>query len=294
MSPAVYPPVTIDPPAVERYSGGLYSVAPPHPGLVVDGDPRRWENGVQYQSETCAEPTTWALTCGTDPLREAKIPSLTFPLVQGTPFVAYLGVQCALLGRSLEEYARNVFNALDLCEQRVVERTFWTGDQNNDPHLATGVYDPILNPDGVHVLGGATALGVMQGVGALESWLGENYCGVGILHAPRGLASYAANFRLLSGTNPRLTTPLGNRWAFGGGYAINTGPDGTPAEDGTAWIYATGHVDISRSEIWMQPDQLEQAFNRVTNDVELFAERTFVITRECSLAAVLVRLDCAC
>lgn len=293
---AIAPPILISPPAIERYTGGLYSVAPPQPGPVADGNDRRWENGIQYQSETCTETKTWAVTCGTDPEREDKTFDLTFPLVEGTPFVSYLGVQCALVGRTLEEYRTAVFNGLDICEQRTIETTFWTGDQGNDPHLANGVYDAITNPDGVHILGDSdvTPLGVLQGVAALESWLGDNYCGVGVLHAPRGLAPYAANFALINGSNPRLNTPLGTHWAFGAGYSVNTGPDGTVAPAGTAWIYATGQVNIWRSPIWMQPGAIEQAFNRKTNDVELLAERAFVITLECAIAAVRVRLDCTC
>lgn len=292
-----YPPITIDAPPVERYSGGLYSVAPPQSGPVMDGEPRRWENGIQYQSETCAQPSTWAVTCGTDPEREVKEATMQLPLVEGTPFVAYLGINCSLQGKTLEDFRRYVTNALEMCEQTAVERTFWTGDMGNDPHLANGVYDPVANPDGAEILGTSdvTALGVMQGVAALESWLGENYCGTGVLHAPRGLAAYAANFNLLKdGSGGQLLTPLRNRWAFGGGYVVNTGPDGTEATEGTAWIYATGQVNIWRSEIWLQPDQLEQAFAIRSNIVEMFAERAFVITRECRTAAVRVRLDCAC
>jgi hypothetical protein len=295
--PAIYPPITIEAPPVERYSGGLYSVAPPRTGPVVDGEPRRWENGIQYQSETCADPSTWAVTCPDDVERATKEATLELPLVSGTPFVAYLGINCSLPGKTLEDFRRLVYNALDLCEQRAVERTFWTGDMGNDAHLADGVYDPILNPDGVEILGTSdvTALGVMQGVGALESWLGENYCGVGILHAPRGLAPYAANFQLIrEGSGSQLLTPLKTRWAFGGGYVENTGPDGTEAAEGTAWIYATGQVNIWRSDIWIQPDELQQAFAMRTNTVEMFAERAFVITKECRTAAVRVRLDCAC
>lgn len=279
---AVYPPLTIDPPQIERQIGGLYAAAnfPNPPG---DGD--RWENGVQYQAETCADATTWAITCGTDAERETKEATLALPLVSGTPFVAYLGILCPLVGYTLEEFGRLVRNALEACEQRAVERTFWTGDMGNDPHLA--------DPDTV-VLGGAEPLGVLQGIATLESYLADTYCGVGVLHAPRGLAPYAANFGLIQGTNPRLSTPLGTRWAFGAGYSVNIGPDGTPAPDGTAWIYATGQVNIWRSEVWMQPDDLEQAFSRTTNDVEMFAERSFVLTTECVTAAVLVRLDCAC
>lgn len=290
---AIAPPVLIEPPPIERYTGGLYAVAPPQLGPVSGGSERRWENGVEYQSEVCAQTSVWAVTCGTDPERTDKTFEQTFAMVSGSPFVSYLGVQCMLPGRTLEEYEASVRNALDLCEQRSIERTFWTGDMGNDPHLANGVYDPVTNPDGVHVLG-AGAVSVVDGISLLEGWLGDNYCGVGILHTPRTVAPYATAQQQIDGTNPRLTTKLGTRWAFGAGYSVNTGPDGTEAAAGSAWIYATGQVNVWRSPIWIQPGALEQSFNRRTNDVELVAERAFVLTRECAVAAVRVNLDCAC
>lgn len=293
---AIAPPVLIEPPQIERYTGGLYAVAPPQLGPVVGGSERRWENGVEYQSEICAQTNVWAVTCGTDPERADKTFDQTFAMVEGTPFVSYLGVQCALPGHTLEEYEASVRNALDLCEQRTIERTFWTGDMGNDPHLANGVFDAITNPDGVHVLDASdvTAVSVVDGIAALEEWLGDNYCGTGILHAPRRVAPYAAAQYQIEGSNPRLSTALGTHWAFGAGYSANTGPDGSEAAAGTAWMYATGQVNIWRSPIWMQPGVLEQAFNRRSNDVELLAERAFVITLECAVAAVRVTLDCTC
>lgn len=293
---AVYPPITIPAPPVERATGGLYSAAN-MPELPADGGGSRWESGVQYENETCAVPGSWAVVCIDDEDRADKVPTLALPVVTGTPFVAYLGVQCALIGHSLDEYARMVNNALDLCEQKAVERTFWTGDMSNDPHLASGVFDAVTNPNGVIILGpdaGVTPLGVVQGVAALEQYLGDNYCGVGILHAPRAVAPFAAENNQIVGSGNRMTTTLGTRWAFGAGYSVNTGPTGVEAPDGTAWIYATGQVTILRSDIWMQPGAVEQAFNRRTNDAEMYAERAFVITTECVKAAVRVRLDCDC
>lgn len=291
---AVYPPITIPAPPVERTTGGLYAAAN-FPELPGEGN--QWENGVQYENETCAEPGGWAVVCIDDEDRADKVPTLTLPVVSGTPFVAYLGIQCALVGHSLEEYERMARNALDLCEQKAVERAFWTGDLGNTPFLAAGVYDVNTNPDGVVILGpdaGVTPLSVVQGIAALEQYLGDNYCGVGVLHAPRAVAPFAAENTQIVGSGNRMTTVLGTRWAFGAGYSVNTGPTGVEAADGSAWIYATGQVNILRSDIWLQPGALEQAFNRLTNDAELYAERAFVITTECVKAAVRVRLDCDC
>ena len=288
------PKALIAPPPIERYTGGLYSAAPPQLGPVIDGDPDRWLNGLQFQAETCAKPKSWAPTCIDDVARVDKEFTLEFPDVGGTGFVEYLGVQCALVGHSLEDYRDILNRALGACEQNAVERTFWTGDMGNSPRL---VNDPnftefnavIVNPVP------ATPMGIVEGIAALESRLADEYCGVGVLHAPRGLAPYAANLRQIEGTNPRLTTVLGTRWAFGAGYSVNTGPDGVAAPTDTAWIYATSAVQIYRSSIWMQPDVLEQAFRTRTNFVEMLAERGFVITVDCPVKfAALVQLDCQC
>lgn len=282
------PKLLIEPPPVERYAGGLYDVAD-FPDLPGDG--QRWQNGVEFQSETCSEPQGWAITCPDDPAREAKEFSQEFPTLSGTPFVEYLGVQCALVGRTLEEYADIVRRSLELCERRAVERTFWTGDLGNDPHLADD--DPvtgatILNP-------GVDALSLIEGIGELEEALGDSYCGTGIIHAPRKTAAYATNLNQIEGSGKRMTTKLGTRWAFGAGYSVNTGPDGTPAAAGEVWLYGTPAIQIYRSDIWMQPDQLEQAFQTRTNFVEMFAERLFVITMDCPIKfAVRVTLDCSC
>lgn len=286
---AIAPPITIDAPPVERLQGGLFAAAN-FPDLpVVDDNPNRWEAGIQYESEMCANPSTWAETCPGDvEPRLDKNPTLEFPLVEGTPFVAYLGVQCALPGKTLEEYERRVRNALAACEQRAVERTYWTGDMGNETHLA--------DPSAV-VVGGGTVLAplsIVRGIAALESALGDQYCGVGVIHAPRSVAPYAADKQLIQGPLSRMTTPLGTRWAFGSGYSVNTGPDGAPAPSGVGWMYATGQVNIWRSEMWLQPDQLEQAFNTRTNDVLMLAERKYVITHECVLFAVPVNLSCDC
>lgn len=287
---ATCPPLLVAPPPTTPYVGGLFAVAR-FPELPDEGNGRRWEcGGVQYEAETCAKPIGWHEVCAgdvTQPPQVEKVPTLEFPLIEGTPFTALLGVECKLTGYTLEEFERRVVNAFTLCEQRTVEEIYWTGSEGNDPHLA----DPACV-----ALGDVTdPLTITGGVAALESYLGDNYCGVGIIHAPRAIASYAAAMNLLCdcGT-PKVSTPLGTRWAFGGGYSVNTGPDGTPAPDGVAWLYATGQVNIWRSEVWVNPDDLRYAFNTRTNDVTVFAERKYVITHECVCAAIPVVVGCNC
>lgn len=283
------PPLLVAPPPTEPFVGGLFAAAR-FPELPSDGNGNRWECGIQYEAETCAKPIGWHASC--DEPREDKEPTLTFPLVEGKPFTVILGVQCPLVGYTLEEFERRVRAAFVLCEQRTVEEIFMTSSEGNN-----GLAGTILEPSDCHVpegLSTANPLTILGGVAAIEDYMGREYCGTPVIHAPRAIASYAAAKNLVVGGTGRQTTPLGSRWAFGAGYSANVGPDGVPAPDGVAWMYATGAVSIWRSEVWINPDDLRYAFDRRTNDVTIFAERQYVITTECACIAVPVAVSCDC
>lgn len=281
------PPMLLPaPPPTEPFVGGLFAAASfPDP---PDGMP--WECGIQYESETCAKPRGWSADCETP--REDKVADLAFPLVDGKPFQVILGVQCPLVGYTLQEFERRVRQAFVLCEQRAVEEIFMTSSEDNN-----GLAGTVEEPSECTVLANATVenpLTITGGISAIEDHMGANYCGTPVIHAPRGVAAYAAAQNLLVGSVGRQTTPVGSRWAFGGGYAANVGPDGVEAPDGVAWLYATGAVNIWRSEAWTNPDKLEYAFNTRTNDALVFVERTYVITTECTCVAVPVSVSCNC
>lgn len=298
---AQYPPLTVDAPPVDAQTPtGLFTVARLLQGgdLPSDGNGSRWEAGVQYQIQTCADVSGWTEVCPpTEP--EDKTFDLRFPTVTGTPFVAYLGIDCPLVGYTLDEFETAVRNGFLANEARLVEDAFWTGRFGNSPSLAGTIADPsdCVNltpgePDGVY--SGGTPLTIVGGISALEDYLGANYGGVGIIHSPRGVAAFAARDYQIEKNGNRLSTILGTRFAFGGGYTVNTGPDGVAAPAGEAWLYATGAVTIYRSEVFINPDELRAAFDTRTNQVEILAERKYVIVRECVCAAVRVRVGCSC
>lgn len=286
------PPLLVPAPPLDTYSGGLYSAASPQ----TQDDPH-WQCGVMHETSGCADVGVWAETCPPD-VPEEKPQDYVPGWVTGTPFHAVLGVDCSLPGSSLEEFRRKLTAAMQQCAQRTVERVYWTGEQGNRPRLAgTPAVDPD-NPedDEVVVLNTGSPVSLGAGVAALEKYLGQNYCGTGVIHAPASVATYADTLRLVHG-NPgqSLRTILGTRWAFGRGYEINTAPGGVPAADGTAWMYATGRVAIWQSPIFLpNEDDLQAAFDRRTNETNLFVEQTFAITHECVTAAVLVNADCSC
>lgn len=276
------PKMYVDPPAITPYEFGLFSVAQ-RPAPERDD---HWRCGVQYEPFACDKAKGEGDRCDTPQPDKAADDGV--PLVEGDPFTIYDGYLCRLPGRAdPQELINRATQALILGEQRAVEEAFWTGNLGNDPHLA----DPsavVVNVTPTP----ADALTVVAGVAALENYLGENYSGVGVLHSPRGVATLLSRDGVITATRTGLRTVLGTGLAAGGGYVVNTGPDGTPAPDGYAWIYATGAVVIRSGEVIVNPDTIAAAFNRATNEVHILAERQYVITRECVLAAALVTINC--
>lgn len=282
---ATCPPLYVPAPTVTPYAYGLFSVAiqPPE-----ESDPH-WQCGVDYQPFSCDKSSVVGDYCST-PLPPPKTVPEGVDTVNGTPFTVFDGFNCHLVGFTEAEILARVRAALDLGERRAVEREYWTGEAGSRPRLA----DPsavILNPTNPP-LTIADALHPVGGIAALENYLADNYGGTGVIHGPRGASAVLSRFNLISVVGSRLQTIVGTPVALGGGYVINTGPDGTPAPPGTAWLYATGQVVIRRSAPWLNPDSVAQALNRTNNNVTLLAERTFIVTHECLLAAVLVTISC--
>lgn len=272
MTAPTMPLVTVAPPVATQPGFGLYAAA-----TVLDRTERP-ASGVQYEPVACGPfAHSWAITCGQDPPPPAKLLDGRAGAVTGEPFWVYLGRNCLDLD-DLDDQARQ---ALLLSEQRAVERTFWTGDQGNDPHLAAS---------GAVVLAGsaAAAVSVTAGIAALESYLRANYDSLGIIHAPPIVASYASQQSVVWERSGRLTSVLGVPFAFGQGYAVNTGPDGVAAAAGTAWLYASGDVVVRRGPV--RVPQTVEALNRTNNQVAMIAERPITVTLDCVLAAVRVEL----
>ena len=111
----------------------------------------------------------------------------------------------------------------------------------------------------------------------------------GIIHAPRWVYSHAANAGLIVRDRNILRTPADTMWAFGTGYDSYTGPAGTgeTAADGESWLFMTSPVSQWRSDTQVLPTVRDAALDRSTNDVEMLAERTYVLAYECDAIAVL-------
>lgn len=258
-------PVYIEAPSVVPARGGLYAVA-----NVIDGDSHIGASGAQYLSENCG------IASGLDDpacLTAEDRAEKTFgeiDVVSGDPFAVYKGTVCVDIHGDDSEWARR---GLELSETVAVEQGTMSG-------LLQGATD--LTP-----VGGPVSL--INGIAALEGYAASNYGGLATLHMPRSVATRALAFEVLENSMDwTITTRQGSLVANGGGYELNLGPDGTPAEPGTAWIYVTGMVTVVRAPL---------VVNRVLgvgeglNVQRALAERMVAVTAECIKAAILVALD---
>jgi hypothetical protein len=241
----------------------------------------------------------------TPPEPSVKTDNLEHELRGATPFTPYVRFDCATVGN--EEAVQAATDALNRTESWQIERAFWTGVVDGQtlvfPHLAANaeVVDPggvILQSTATPVVTGTASMDVTTALGLLEQALADCYGGQGVIHVPPKLLPsldaldlvHVANARNV-GTgrfNGQLQTLNGNLVAVGSGYP-GTSPSGAaPASDST-WIYATGAITMRRGDVKVTP--FASAVNRETNNIEMIAERTYVLAWDCCHLAAHVALS---
>lgn len=271
---AVAPPLVVDGPPVQTLPYGLFSVAvfPP-----TDAQPH-WQNGVQWET---AAPCTAPRGVVGDPCSPGPIDSegafeeaAGTEVVTATPFVARGLYRCKSLSHESEAARVRALNALLAWEERQVEQT-----------IASGGSNPSFR--GALVLE-AGPVSVAEGVDLLSGYLATSHHSVGVIHAPRGIEATLTRKVKIERRGQHLETVGGTLVVLGGGYDLAPyGPDGTPAPDGTAWLYATGRPVVYRSEPFFTPGP-DNEINISNNDRSIAANRTYVVGWDCGEAAVLV------
>ncbi|MET7809756.1 cupin [Streptomyces sp. NPDC005395] len=239
-------------------------------------------NGVQWLGLGCCPARDWADPCETPPGETPPPPpdkEFCRPEVEhAAPITVYAGAECSALGFSYDEAREQALASLALGEQHAVEAGFMR------TKLSMEAVD--LTPPG-------GPLSIAQGVAVLEGCLAESYGGVGTLHVPAGAAALLGCCNLLR-EDPQtgsLRTLAGNCAVIGAGYSyLNTGPAGTPADPGTAWLYITGPLVIRRGPVDVVPDRsrASASVNPRNNDRRVLAERTYLVGTTCKVCAVLV------
>lgn len=183
------------------------------------------------------------------------------------------GITCTTRSvRNPEEWQRRVKVALAAYEHWAIEREFWTGALRPDnPHLAQTLGTTTLN-------GGATT-SLKNALSLLEQAIADAG-GNGVIHLRPGAFSqvaYESGGGVIDVSNGVARTKLGTPVVPGVGYA-GSAPDGTPPATTVAWAYATGPIEIRKSEPEILPESMSAATDRLHNLTTFRAERYVLIT----------------
>lgn len=203
-------------------------------------------------------------------------------LVGATPFAVYGSWACSPIGH-WDDAQNRATAALLQGEERAVERAVHRAEAGNTMSFQ-GATDVTPVP--------GTAVGITDAFAILEAYAALNFNGIGVIHANPREVTRAVNSFLLdempSNAAGPLTTNLGTLVASEGGMSGNIGPTGAAAGAGTHWIFMTGRPVIRRSPVILTPPNRDNGLNPGTNDLEMLAERIYVIAWDCGTVAILV------
>lgn len=199
-------------------------------------------------------------------------------------FTIYLPIQCTNYRVwNDEQFRARAVATLTAVESAAIAREIMSGEKLTlNPHLTDGVG---TFPNG------STVTSALNGVALLEKEIAASGR-LGLIHVPPQvlmmLASKGFGFDNASGV---WRTPNGNVIVPDAGYANSVAPTGHTAASGTQdWIYATGPIEVRRSEVFMIPEENFQAIDRSTNQIVYRAERNYLVIWDQQVQAA-VRVD---
>lgn len=272
-------PVYVGPAPVKPLPYGLFSVSDVH-----ESGPGHWQQGVEWEPAVCGPaglypcPTCVQNGAGTEPV---KVYHEGVPLDFAAPFTVYGSFDCSPVGNwdRAEERAKEL---LANAEERAVELAVANGTVHNSKALQDATTIDITPVPG-------TPLTVVQALAILESYIGANGSGQGVIIGNRReiLVANAQGTTILR-EGDHLETLLGTPVAAVSGFDGLTGPNNVAAGAGQAWLFGLGSAPrIWRSDVFLTSDR-EHSLKTATNDLQILAERTYVVGWDCFTVGVLV------
>lgn len=288
------------PPPLRPVYGLLQAAEAPAGGvrIVPDADARgveRWINGVEvypYPPQTgdvqdaCAPGTVQHVKDDGD---------IDWQHPQFGAMTAYLPVTCTTYKvPSQEEFKARAIASFEAVESGIVAFEFMTGTQMPaQPHLSDGA--------GTFPLGD-TVVGITRAIAALEEEIALTRR-QGVIHvSPQLVASYL-QFWSLDNRTGVIRTINGTVIIPDAGYAAGSTPTGHAGPSGTQeWLYATGPIDVRRSETFVMPEKVSEAVDRGTgmngasngkaNSLTYRVERYYVVDWDTTLQAAVLADRC--
>lgn len=195
-----------------------------------------------------------------------------------------------------ESFKGRAVTALTAIESSLIARHFMTGEGSPlNPHLSDANTECVF-PNG------DTATNAANGLALLEQQIGLSGR-LGLIHGSPQFASALRERFAVDNRTGVIRTINGNPVIPDFGYAGGSTPHAHAAPTGTQeWIYATGPIDIRRSEIFVMPENVSEALDRGTafgatngrpNSITYRAERYYLVTWDTEVQAAVLVDRCA-
>lgn len=258
-----------------------------------------WHSGVTYQTRCNNAGGTTYDECitvtgaaeGPVPPPTTKEPNVELIYRGALAFTVYTYFECSPVG--MPEAQKIAEAAMAQTFPYQVERTFWTGQADDQPVIYPHLSGTTEIVDGNDVLLQTAAVtgnaggDVVCALGFLEEQIAQCYNGVGVIHVPTRALPTLADANLIEARGAALYTRSGNKISVGAGYP-GTGPGGAAVAQCESWLFATGPVFMFSGAVRM--NTLAESFDRASNTQQMIAERTVLLAWDCCHAGVQIDL----
>lgn len=236
--------------------------------LTPDGP--RWHGGIEYRPELDNLLQTYD-PGGTENKTIATVPTN----VQYDPYVIWVGSSEWPASSRYEEEARRIRDNLDVQTSHKIEEVLWTntvdgvdwGLAHPNVALADTSAASLVTPNGI------TAVGIVTGfhdmIEALNLYLGGAR---GMIHTSQRLIPFLNHYQLIV-RQGNILQVAGTDHILVAGTGYSGSDPSLNSAAGEVWLYGTAPVEVRISDIFMNPGTEREALNRVTNTLEIRAER---------------------
>lgn len=256
------PRVSLDGPVPQPPRFGLLSVA-----QIVDDLDQHWMGGAVVRPYPPGQANVHD-PCATGSTA-VKAVAADAELAPFGGYTVYLADQCTGRGiGDVAEFRARLAAALAATEGAAVEAELMVG-------AGLGTFPHVTDTDLVQLHSG-TSTSPENGLALLEDAIGDTGK-AGVIHASPSIATAwrARNLIEPSGTT-MYAVASGNPVAVGRGY-IGVRPDGESAPSACqGWAFATGPIQVRRSEAIVNPPDIAGAMDRALNDITFYAERDYL------------------